>query len=173
MDKLCWWDRNGRYYSGRRHVPAVASHPTPGRMVPLHGLPGSHWVATCHLCDTTDILYYHRPCCKSWHMDISPSICRRWIRTFYMRIRLHMVSDRSLCIQFDSFIPLWEWDLPKKKSRKKRSAEKSEKTMNLSSGVNTPDNVIDEVDDSGVSVANSRSGSRGATVEDVPDENSS
>jgi len=72
----------------------------------------------------------------------------------------------------DSFIPLWEWDLPKKKSRKRKSAEKSEKTKNLSSGVNTPDNVIDEVDDSGASVANSRSGSRAATVEDVPDENS-
>jgi translocation protein SEC62 len=84
-----------------------------------------------------------------------------------------MVSDCSLCIQFDSFIPLWEWDLPKRKSRKKKSAEKSEKTKNLSSGVNTPDNAVDEVDDSGVSVANSRSGSRAATVEDVPDENSS
>jgi len=68
----------------------------------------------------------------------------------------------------DSFIPLWEWDMPKKKSKKK----KSEKGKNLSSGVNTPDNAIDEVDDSGVSVANSRSGSRAATVEDVPDEDS-
>jgi len=72
----------------------------------------------------------------------------------------------------DSFIPLWEWDLPKKKSRKKKSTEKSEKTKNLSSGVNTPDNAVDEADDSGVSVANSRSGSRAATVEDVLDENS-
>jgi len=75
-------------------------------------------------------------------------------------------------IQVDSFIPLWEWDLPKKKSKKKKSAEKSEKGKNLSSGVNTPENAVDDVDDSGVSVANSRSGSRGATVEDVPDEDS-
>jgi len=72
----------------------------------------------------------------------------------------------------DSFIPLWEWDLPKKKSKKKKSAEKSEKGRNLSSGVNTPENPADDVDDSGVSVANSRSGSRGATVEDVADEDS-
>jgi len=72
----------------------------------------------------------------------------------------------------DSFIPLWEWDLPKKKSKKKKSTEKSDKAKNLSSGVNTPDNAVDEGDDSGVSVANSRSGSRAPTVEDVPDENS-
>jgi translocation protein SEC62 len=82
-----------------------------------------------------------------------------------------MGPNRNPCIQVDSFIPLWEWDLPKKKSKKKKS-EKSEKGKNLSSGVNTPDNAIDEADDSGVSVANSRSGSRAATVEDVPDEDS-
>jgi translocation protein SEC62 len=84
----------------------------------------------------------------------------------------HWKPNRNFCIQIDSFIPLWEWDIPKKKSKKKKSAEKSEKGKNLSSGVNTPDNAIDEVDDSGVSVANSRSGSRAATVEDVPDEDS-
>ncbi|KAF8474479.1 translocation protein [Russula ochroleuca] len=72
----------------------------------------------------------------------------------------------------DSFIPLWEWDLPKKKSKKKKSAEKSDKGKNVSSGVNTPDYAVDEADDSGVSAPNSRSGSRAATVEDVPDENS-
>jgi len=70
----------------------------------------------------------------------------------------------------DSFIPLWEWDLPKKKSKKKRSAEKSDKGKGTSSGVNTPDHVVDDVDDSGVSAANSRSASRAATVEDVPEE---
>lgn len=42
----------------------------------------------------------------------------------------------------------------------------------MSSGVNTPDYAVDEVDDSGASAPNSRSGSRAATVEDVPDENS-
>lgn len=76
----------------------------------------------------------------------------------------------ALNIQVDSFIPLWEWDLPKKKSKKKKSAEKSDKGKNVSSGVNTPDYAVD--DDSGVSAPNSRSGSRAATVEDVPDENS-
>lgn len=81
-------------------------------------------------------------------------------------------SNCCPCIQIDSFIPLWEWDLPKKKSKKKKSAEKSDKGKGVSSGVNTPDYAVDEVDDSGASAANSRSGSRAATVEDVPDENS-
>ncbi|KAF8493362.1 translocation protein [Russula emetica] len=71
----------------------------------------------------------------------------------------------------DSFIPLWEWDLPKKKSKnKKKSAEKSDKGKGASSGVNTPDHAVDDVDDSGVSAANSRSVSRAATVEEVPEE---
>jgi len=74
--------------------------------------------------------------------------------------------------QVDSFIPLWEWDLPKKKSKKKKSAEKSDKTRSVSSGVNTPDNAVDDLDGSGVSAANSRSASRAAMVEEVPDESS-
>ncbi|KAH9171339.1 translocation protein [Lactarius sanguifluus] len=71
----------------------------------------------------------------------------------------------------DSFIPLWEWDYPKKKSKKK-SAEKSDKVKNASSGVATPDVAAGEVDDSGTSAGNSRSASRAATVEEVPDDNS-
>lgn len=77
----------------------------------------------------------------------------------------------SPCIQVDSFIPLWEWDYPKKKSKKK-SAEKSDKLKNANSGVATPDVAAVEVDDSGTSAGNSRSASRAATVEEVPDENS-
>jgi len=71
----------------------------------------------------------------------------------------------------DSFIPLWEWDYPKKKSKKK-SAEKSDKLKNANTGVATPDVAALEVDDSGTSAGNSRSASRAATVEEVPDENS-
>ncbi|KAI0298705.1 translocation protein [Multifurca ochricompacta] len=70
----------------------------------------------------------------------------------------------------DSFIPLWEWDLPKKKSKKKKSAEKSEKAK--SSGITTPNGAVLEVDESGISTTNSRPASRTATVEEVPDENS-
>jgi len=42
----------------------------------------------------------------------------------------------------------------------------------VSSGVNTPDNAVDDLDGSGVSAANSRSASRAAMVEEVPDESS-
>jgi len=88
----------------------------------------------------------------------------------YRVVLCPLVSDCRPCIQIDSFIPLWEWDLPKKKSKKKKSAEKSDRGKGVSSGVNTPDHAVDDVDDSGVSAANSRSGSRAATVEDVPEE---
>lgn len=170
MDKLCWWGCNGRYYSGRCHVPALATNPSPGRVVPLPRFFGSHWALARHLRDTTYILHHHRPSGKSWHMDISPSVCRCRIRTFSYLPGYPVGSNCHPYIQVDSFIPLWEWDLPKKKSKKKKSAEKSDKGKNVSSGVNTPDYAVD--DDSGVSAANSRSGSRAATVEDVPDENS-
>ena len=86
-------------------------------------------------------------------------------------VRRPAEADHNPCIQVDSFIPLWEWDYPKKRSKKK-SAEKSDKLKNASSGVATPDVAALEVDDSGTSAGNSRSASRAATVEEVPDENS-
>ncbi|PCH35386.1 translocation protein [Wolfiporia cocos MD-104 SS10] len=57
----------------------------------------------------------------------------------------------------ESFIPLWEWDLPKKKSRKRRT----EKEQQIST---TTVEVIEA--DSG----SSRPSSRNARVEDVPEE---
>ena len=170
MDKLCWWGCNGRYYSGWRHVPALATNPSPGRVVPLPRLFGSHRAVTRHLRHTTYILRYHCPSGKSWYMDISSSVCGRRICTSSYLPSYLFESNCRPCIQIDSFIPLWEWDLPKKKSKKKKSAEKSDKGKGASSGVNTPDHAVDDVDDSGVSAANSRSGSRAATVEDVTEE---
>jgi len=64
----------------------------------------------------------------------------------------------------DSFIPLWEWDLPKKKSKKR--SEKSGKSKASGSDAAPNGAFIEEVADSG----ESRPGSRAATVEDVPDE---
>lgn len=167
MDKLCWRGCNGRYYFGWRHVPALATNPSPGRVVPLPGLFGSHRAVARHLRHTTYILRHYCPSGKSWHMDISPSVCRCRIRTSSYLPGYPFVSDYR---QVDSFIPLWEWDLPKKKSKKKKSTEKSDKSRGASSGVNTPDLAVDDVDDSGVSAANSRSVSRAATVEEVPEE---
>jgi hypothetical protein len=170
MDKLCWWSCNGRYYPGWRHVPALATNPSPGRVVPLPGLFGSYRAVARHLRHTTYIIRHHCPSGKSWHMDISSSVCRCRIRTPSYLSSYPFESNCCPCTQVDSFIPLWEWDLPKKKSKKKKSAEKSDKGKGASSGVNTPDQAVDDVDDSGVSAANSRSASRAATVEDVTEE---
>ena len=70
--------------------------------------------------------------------------------------------------QVDSFIPLWEWDLPKKK---KKRADKSEKGKAATGSANGDDSLsptprIEEVVDSG----DSRPASRQARVEEVPDE---
>ncbi|TDL22768.1 translocation protein [Rickenella mellea] len=72
----------------------------------------------------------------------------------------------------DSFIPLWEWDLPKKKSKKKKreAGEKDGKKSAQDSGASTPNNAggafIEEVDDSG----DSRPQSRNAKVEEVDED---
>jgi len=69
----------------------------------------------------------------------------------------------------DSFIPLYEWDLPKKKRGKKaKSSEKGKgKEKEKGSGTDQPrGSYIEEVDDS----ESSRPVSRNATVADVADE---
>jgi translocation protein SEC62 len=70
----------------------------------------------------------------------------------------------SFSLQVESFIPLWEWDLPKKKGKKKKAGKESEKgkgKTKANGGL-----YIEEVEDSG----SSRPASRGVTVEDVPDD---
>ncbi|KZT71893.1 translocation protein [Daedalea quercina L-15889] len=64
----------------------------------------------------------------------------------------------------ESFIPLWEWDYPKKKGKKRR-AEK-EKGKGLVAPAEEGGAHIEEVADSG----SSRPASRTARVEDVPEE---
>ncbi|KAI0754352.1 translocation protein [Daedaleopsis nitida] len=69
----------------------------------------------------------------------------------------------------DSFIPLWEWDLPKKKTKKKRSEKAEKKGKGVTNGDSpSPSSRIEEVVDSG----DSRPSSRQARVEEVPDEDS-
>jgi len=67
----------------------------------------------------------------------------------------------------ESFIPLWEWDLPKKKTKKSRKGK--EKAKGGAEKLAAGGAFIEEVDDSGVS-GSSRPHSRSATVEDVPEE---
>jgi len=78
----------------------------------------------------------------------------------------------------ESFIPLWEWDLPKKKAKKKKGGDNTDKDQGGSKrkgkavegngNGNGRSAFIEEVDDSGD--ANSRPASRGVTVEDVADD---
>jgi len=69
----------------------------------------------------------------------------------------------------ESFIPLWEWDLPKKKSKKKKG-EKGEKADKKEKGKQVSTNgggaSIEEVEDSG----DSRPQSRSTRIEEVEDE---
>ena len=75
------------------------------------------------------------------------------------------------CIQVESFIPLWEWDLPKKKTKKKRGEKADKKGKGVTNGETpsaSPSPRIEPVADSG----DSRPSSRQARVEEVPDEDS-
>lgn len=78
----------------------------------------------------------------------------------------------------DSFIPFWEWDVPKKKSKKGKktdssesSGKKSKKSSN-SASPNTTSTLTSATPNSGdaSSAASSRPQSRAATVEEVVDE---
>ncbi|KAF5390811.1 hypothetical protein D9757_004514 [Collybiopsis confluens] len=70
----------------------------------------------------------------------------------------------------DSFIPLWEWDLPKKKSKKKKGDKTKEKgkdkTTDAEKLKKNGGAFVEEVEDSG----DSRPQSRSAKVEEAEDE---
>ncbi|KAG6868539.1 hypothetical protein C0993_001427 [Termitomyces sp. T159_Od127] len=66
----------------------------------------------------------------------------------------------------ESFIPLWEWDLPKKKTKKSKKGEKTDKKKGKAVSTNGDGAFIEEVEESG----DSRPQSRSARVEDAEDE---
>jgi translocation protein SEC62 len=71
----------------------------------------------------------------------------------------------------ESFIPLWEWDLPKKKSKKKKGERREKdkgKGKKSNNGTSHTSAYVEEVEDSGS--ADSRPGSRTARIEEVEDE---
>lgn len=78
----------------------------------------------------------------------------------------------TITAQIESFIPFWEWDLPKKKKSKKRDADSKGKgkSKSKSSGTSTPLNggsaFIEEVETSG----ESRPTSRNAHARDAEDD---
>ncbi|KDQ58447.1 hypothetical protein JAAARDRAFT_34248 [Jaapia argillacea MUCL 33604] len=65
----------------------------------------------------------------------------------------------------DSFIPVWEWDLPKKRAGKKEKSKKGKDKAENGSGSGAH---IEEVQDSGLD--DSRPASRAARIEEVPDD---
>ena len=67
--------------------------------------------------------------------------------------------------QVESFIPLWEWDLPKKRTKKRKGKESKPGTAEKLSANGA---YIEEVEDSGE--GSSRPHSRNATVEEVPED---
>jgi translocation protein SEC62 len=78
-------------------------------------------------------------------------------------LRASLFSEtKSRISQVESFIPLWEWDLPKKKAKKRKGEKAAAAEANGAGGA-----FIEEVqDDSGTS----RPHSRAARVEEVEDE---
>lgn len=72
----------------------------------------------------------------------------------------------------ESFIPLWEWDLPKKKLGKKSKGEKGEKSGKSRKGKAAANGTSTAVEARPISpdTDSSRPQSRQATVEDVPED---
>jgi translocation protein SEC62 len=68
----------------------------------------------------------------------------------------------------ESFIPLWEWDLPKKKTKKRKGKEAKSGAATSGDKLSVNGAYIEEVDDSGE--GSSRPHSRNATVEEVPED---
>jgi len=67
----------------------------------------------------------------------------------------------------ESFIPLWEWDLPKKKAKKRKGKETKSGPANSTEKLSA-NGIEEEVEDSGD--GSSRPHSRNATVEEVPED---
>lgn len=74
--------------------------------------------------------------------------------------------------QVESFIPLWEWDVPKKKGKKKRAEDgtgkKSKKASKAEAAAVAAGATIEEVVESATETSGLQR--RTATVEDVADE---
>lgn len=73
----------------------------------------------------------------------------------------------------ESFIPLWEWDLPKKKKKSGKKRKGKEVVVSGEEKASGNGNGEASVDDGGRdSAERSRPGSRSARVEDVPEDDS-
>lgn len=68
----------------------------------------------------------------------------------------------------ESFIPFWEWDLPKKKSKKRRGKDPKSSATGSAEKLSANGAYIEEVEDSGE--GSSRPHSRNATVEEMEED---
>lgn len=74
-------------------------------------------------------------------------------------------------MQVESFIPLWEWDIPKKKGGKKKKGKAGAGKTPEQKLADNGGAYIEEVAENDTPDS-SRPGSRSARVEEVPDEDS-
>lgn len=164
MDDVRRWRGHGRDHACGCYVPALAAHNAFGRLVSQYWVSGARGALFRHRDREISVLYLELGRRQSWHMGVPETVCRCWIRELPLSF-LFCVSDVDR-LQVESFIPLWEWDLPKKKSKKTRKGKESKSTPAEKLAANGA--YIEEVEDSGE--GSSRPHSRSATVEDVPEE---
>lgn len=167
MDHICWRGVDGRYHAGGCHVPPLATHYETGSVVLEYRMFRLGRTVLCHRDCAAHILYCDYLGRKSWDMDIPEVVRRRWICE--SRIPLSVLSRLlySRSPQVESFIPLWEWDLPKKKTKKRKGKESKSSAPNTEK-LSANGAYIEEVEDSGE--GSSRPHSRNATVEEVPED---
>lgn len=76
---------------------------------------------------------------------------------------INAASTDASNLQIDSFIPLWEWDLPKKKTKKRKSDKEKKEKSPAENHVNNGSAYIEEIDES-------KPQSRSPRIEEVEDD---
>lgn len=167
-------DVRGRHVDGGPHargcdVPVVAPDHALGRVVPQRRYVGFDRSVLWARDRKVDILHHHRRRSEPWDLDLSTIVRGRWYRESYFFLWFKYVLPDLFASQIESFIPMWEWDIPKKKSKKKKgkapAGANPEEQLANNGGA-----FIEEVNDESPEI--SRPGSRSARVEEVPDEDS-
>lgn len=164
MDNIRWWYPHGRDHARWCDVPAMAAHYAVGGMVPEYRNAGAHRSVLCNCHRAAHLLHHHHHCGEPWYLDLPQTVCRRRLRAWFSLTIQGLLLNAGL--QVESFIPLWEWDLPKKKSKKSKGEKSSKKGKTPEEKLqNNGGAFIEEVEES-----DSRPQSRSAKVEEVEDE---
>ena len=156
---------HGARHPRGRHVPAVAAHPAAGRVVPEHGHARAHRALLRDRDPAAHILHRHRARRVARDLGVPQAVRGCRIRASRGSVPPRR-SRLTRPVQVESFIPLWEWDLPKKKSkkRKEKAGEAPEKpSKSKASGSNGEASPAD---------VSARPGTHSATIEEVEDDGS-